>query len=179
MAEKRQSEELKISRVKVEGSSKKSKIDDTCHKTEKRLREEFEISQRTSKKAKIDGDAEFPVIDEQMKVIIRRAQGARPDETLVDAHRTTITGKDIETLAGENWLNDNIIDYYLMMIVARARADRENFRSVFNFGTFFYPRLMERGYSDVKRWTKDVDIFSYSLLLIPVHLHNHLFVIIS
>ena len=32
---------------------------------------------------------------------------------------------------------------------------------------------MEAGYSAVRRWTKKVDLFSYSLVLVPVHLGMH------
>merc|ERR1712059_56864 len=41
------------------------------------------------------------------------------------------------------------------------------------FSTFFYPKLMESGHSGVKRWTKKVDVFGHSLLLVPVHLGMH------
>ena len=32
---------------------------------------------------------------------------------------------------------------------------------------------LEAGYNSVKRWTKEVDLFSYSLVLVPVHLGDH------
>ena len=57
------------------------------------------------------------------------------------------------------------------MIVERSGKDK--FCSVHAFTTFFYPKLKETGHSSVKRWTKKVDIFSYSLLLVPVHLGMH------
>ena len=40
-------------------------------------------------------------------------------QTLVDAHKIRITVKDIDTLSGLNWLNDEIINFYMQMIVAR------------------------------------------------------------
>ena len=39
--------------------------------------------------------------------------------------------------------------------------------------TYFYTKLNAGGYAAVKNWTKNVDIFSYSLLLIPLHLDLH------
>ena len=92
---------------------------------------------------------------------------------LVDAHKIQITSKDIDTLSGLNWLNDEVINFYMQMIVARSENNKENFRSVYSFSTFFYPRLMDAGYNAVKRWTKKVDLFSYSLVLVPVHLGMH------
>ena len=55
----------------------------------------------------------------------------------------------------------------------RSEGDKENFRPVYAFSTFFYPRLMDAGYAAVRRWTKKVDLFSYSLVLVPVHLGMH------
>ena len=68
-----------------------------------------------------------------------------------------MTRKDIDTLKGLNWLNDEIINFYMQMIADRAKADKKNYRAVYSFSTFFYPRLMDAGYSSVKRWTKKVD----------------------
>ena len=45
---------------------------------------------------------------------------------------------------------------------------------MYAFTTFFYPRVVKQGHMGVRRWTKKVDIFSYSLLLIPIHLGMHL-----
>ncbi|VDP33469.1 unnamed protein product [Soboliphyme baturini] len=44
---------------------------------------------------------------------------------------------------------------------------------VYVFSTFFYPKLVRTGYSSLKRWTRRVDIFSYDILLVPVHLDIH------
>ncbi|MGH0166707.1 UNVERIFIED_CONTAM: hypothetical protein FKN15_050913 [Acipenser sinensis] len=41
------------------------------------------------------------------------------------------------------------------------------------FNSFFYDKLRTKGYDGVKRWTKNVDIFKKSLLLIPIHLEVH------
>lgn len=41
------------------------------------------------------------------------------------------------------------------------------------FSSFFYPKLMNYNYQMVKRWTKKVDIFSYDIILVPVHLGLH------
>ena len=38
---------------------------------------------------------------------------------LVDAHKIQIRASDVETLSGLNWLNDEIINFYMQMIVAR------------------------------------------------------------
>ena len=57
------------------------------------------------------------------------------------------------------------------MIVSRSGTGK--FSSVYAFTTFFYPKLKDGGHPSVKRWTKKVDIFSHSLILVPVHLGMH------
>ena len=114
----------------------------------------------------------MPEMTSDMATVVRRALKSG-GEVLIDAHKIQITVKDIDTLSGLNWLNDEIINFYMQMIVARADGNKENFRSVYTFSTFFYPRLMDVGYNGVKRWTKKVDLFSYSLILVPVHLGMH------
>ena len=51
-------------------------------------------------------------------------------QVLIDAHKIQITVKDILTLAGLEWLNDEVINFYMEMIKARAEEDRETYRSV-------------------------------------------------
>lgn len=41
------------------------------------------------------------------------------------------------------------------------------------FNSFFHRQLVTKGYNGVKRWTKKVDLFKKSLLLIPIHLEVH------
>jgi len=91
---------------------------------------------------------------------------------LVDAHGIEIRNQDLVTLKGLNWLNDNIINFYMSMVVARAGPDN-SLPSVYAFSTFFYPKLETGGHSAVARWTKKVDLFSYDLVLVPVHLGIH------
>lgn len=44
--------------------------------------------------------------------------------------------------------------------------------SVYAMNTFFLPKLLQCGYAGVKRWTQNVNIFSYKMILIPVHVDN-------
>ena len=89
---------------------------------------------------------------------------------LMDAYKIPIYGYDIQTVSDKRKLNDNIINFYMQMIVARSKGDPENFRPVYAFSSFFYPNLRDKGYEAIKKWTKNVDIFEQALILIPVHL---------
>lgn len=74
---------------------------------------------------------------------------------------------DLTTLDGQNWLNDQIINMYGELIVD-AVPDKVHF-----FNSFFHRQLVTKGYNGVKRWTKKVDLFKKTLLLIPIHLEVH------
>ncbi|XP_042883405.1 sentrin-specific protease 1-like isoform X3 [Penaeus japonicus] len=117
-------------------------------------------------------EEELVALTPEMEEIIDDAlKGRPPGEVLVEKFSIQITRKDIATLCGLNWLNDEVINFYMNLLVERGKND--NYPSVYAFNTFFYPKLVKTGYSTVRRWTKKVDVFSMDLLLVPVHLGMH------
>uniref|UniRef100_A0A669AY94 SUMO specific peptidase 5 n=1 Tax=Oreochromis niloticus TaxID=8128 RepID=A0A669AY94_ORENI len=68
----------------------------------------------------------------------------------------TLTLDDLLTLADQNWLNDQVKLLNLRIL-----------------NCYKLMMLMTKGYDGVKRWTKQVDLFSKSLLLVPIHLEVH------
>ncbi|XP_054452279.1 sentrin-specific protease 5-like [Anoplopoma fimbria] len=79
----------------------------------------------------------------------------------------TLTLDDLSTLAYQNWLNDQVMNMYGELILESAH------HKVHFLNSFFHRQLMTKGYEGVKRWTKQVDLFSKSLLLVPIHLEVH------
>ncbi|XP_040437062.1 sentrin-specific protease 1 isoform X1 [Falco naumanni] len=119
-----------------------------------------------------DGEEEFPEITEEMEKEIKNVfRGGNQDEVLSEAFRLTITRKDIQTLNNLNWLNDEIINFYMNLLMERSKE--KGLPAVHAFNTFFFTKLKMAGYQAVKRWTKKVDIFSVDLLLVPIHLGVH------
>ncbi|XP_060244681.1 sentrin-specific protease 1 isoform X1 [Meriones unguiculatus] len=130
--------------------------------------------QETRKKSHeiTDSENEFPEITEEMEKEIKNVfRNGNQDEVLSEAFRLTITRKDIQTLNHLNWLNDEIINFYMNMLMERSKE--KGFPSVHAFNTFFFTKLKTAGYQAVKRWTKKVDIFSVDILLVPIHLGVH------
>ena len=113
----------------------------------------------------------LPEITTQMEEVIENALSSG-GETLVDAYKIAVTRKDIDTLRGLNWLNDEVINFYLQMVVERS-SKHDNWPKVYAMNTFFYPKLMQSGHAALKRWTRKVDIFAHDLIVIPVHLGMH------
>ena len=73
-----------------------------------------------------------------------------------------MTEVDLKTLDGSARLNDEVLNYYLQLKASESPG-------VYVFNTFFYPRLKAKGYEHVKKWTKNVDIFAFRIVLFPVY----------
>ncbi|KAF9761893.1 Sentrin-specific protease [Nosema granulosis] len=76
------------------------------------------------------------------------------------------TVKDIKILVRNEWLNDKIINAYFSLIERHSR-------DVYVFSSYFYSILVKDGFEKVSKWTKNLCIFDYKFILIPVHLKNH------
>ncbi|XP_054257263.1 sentrin-specific protease 1-like isoform X2 [Macrosteles quadrilineatus] len=117
-------------------------------------------------------EAALPELTQEMQDRISDALRPNPaGQGLVEGFGQKITRRDIQTLNGLNWLNDEVINFYMNLIIERGKGDKHI--SVYAFNTFFYPKLVSQGYSTLKRWTKKVDIFNHDLLLVPIHLGMH------
>lgn len=116
-------------------------------------------------------------MSEEQEKCIEGALRANQNQVLSQAFNADINGKDIQTLRGLNWLNDEIINFYMNLVCERSRELAESspdYKRCYAFSTFFYPKLAKEGYSQsLKRWTRKVDLFAHDLILIPVHLGLH------
>ncbi|XP_028923987.1 sentrin-specific protease 2 [Ornithorhynchus anatinus] len=115
---------------------------------------------------------ELPKLTVDMEKDISRALGHGPkDEVLSSAFKLRITREDIQTLKNHHWLNDEVINFYMNLLMERNK--KQGFPVLFAFSTFFYPKFTSGGYQAVKRWTKAVDLFEQELILVPIHLRVH------
>uniref|UniRef100_A0A452EWB8 Ubiquitin-like protease family profile domain-containing protein n=1 Tax=Capra hircus TaxID=9925 RepID=A0A452EWB8_CAPHI len=92
-------------------------------------------------------------LTEDMEKEISNALGHGPqDEILSSAFKLRITRGDIQTLRNYHWLNDEVINFYMNLLVERNK--RQGYPALYAFSTFFYPKLKSGGYQAVKRWKK-------------------------
>jgi len=117
------------------------------------------------------GPVEISPITPAMEQAIREAMSSNERRVLIEEYNIPITVRDLRTLQGLNWLNDEVINFYMGMIVKRSEGP--DYPKVWAFSTFFYPKLIDGGHASVKRWSKKVDLFSCSLIFVPVHLGMH------
>ncbi|XP_042901799.1 sentrin-specific protease 1 isoform X2 [Parasteatoda tepidariorum] len=118
----------------------------------------------------------LPEITPEMDAIIDRAFAPAPlDEKLsiLEVRETLeIARNDVATLAHLNWLNDQVINFYLGLIERRSKLD--GYPTVFCFNSFFYSKLKKEGASrPLLRWTRKTDIFANDLIIVPLHLEMH------
>ena len=98
------------------------------------------------------------------------------DDKIISAHNINITKRDLYGLTGQNWLNDHVIEFYLQMIAARSLSPEYmelRMPRIHCMSTYFFLKLIMQGYDDLERWTKNVDIFSFDILLVPIHMDMH------
>ncbi|XP_046753595.1 sentrin-specific protease-like [Diprion similis] len=118
-------------------------------------------------------DEPLPSLTNEMLQEIKHALIPHPpNQVLVEGFGLQITRKDIHTLSGLNWLNDEVINFYMNLLIVRGNSGG-NFPKVHVMNTFFYPKLLSGGHSSLKRWTRKVDIFSKEMLVVPIHLGMH------
>ncbi|KAL1021955.1 hypothetical protein UPYG_G00020360 [Umbra pygmaea] len=118
-------------------------------------------------------DEDLLRLTKEMAVEVSGALSQRdPNLVLSSAFKLRITQRDLATLQEGNWLNDEVINFYLSLVMARSTSAGQGLK-VYSFSTFFFPKLYGGGHAAVRRWTKAVDLFQYDLVLVPLHLGVH------
>lgn len=156
----------------------------------KRDQEEKAIEEEI-KKLREEGQAvekslagEIPRLPELLARKVHEALFDTPDDAVVVQNSFgKLSGRDIHRLQKGEWLNDELINYYLMMLRERSyhpeklskrphtKAPKKALPKLHAFNTFFYSLLSTRGYSGVRRWTKKakVNLFEVDRVLIPIN----------
>ncbi|XP_065282430.2 sentrin-specific protease 1-like isoform X1 [Dermacentor albipictus] len=137
----------------------------------KLLTEKSCFPKRQTKSNLVHDVVESPGITRAMQREVEAALVPTPaDEVLVSAFRIHIRRADMRTLADGEWLNDEVINFYMNLLAERSK--KEGYPRVYAFNTFFYPKLVASDYAGVKRWTRTVDLFSFDIALVPLYLGN-------
>ncbi|KAF1991159.1 hypothetical protein K402DRAFT_296602, partial [Aulographum hederae CBS 113979] len=83
---------------------------------------------------------------------------------------------DLERLDDEEFLNDNLIMFYIRWAMENVHARSKDAldKRIHIFNTFFYSKLTggKRGgidYSAVSKWTSKVDIFDKDYVVVPIN----------
>ncbi|CAH2104127.1 unnamed protein product [Euphydryas editha] len=133
----------------------------------------YELSIPESLIEEVPPTVELPPLTPEQEKLVKKALGpGPPNQLLVEKFNLRIHRRDLQTLAGLNWLNDEVINFYMNLLMQRSE-ERTDLPKVYATNTFFYPKLMQSGQAGLRRWTRKVDIFSHDLMVVPVHLGVH------
>ena len=94
------------------------------------------------------------------------------DLILINDFSISIKESDYRRLEPGTYLNDNLIDFFLNLLIQRKRSP------FIAFNSFFYSTLTSQGYAKVKSWYQDIDLFSKDYWLIPIAVNDHWILVI-
>uniref|UniRef100_A0A0A9YVQ9 Sentrin-specific protease 2 n=1 Tax=Lygus hesperus TaxID=30085 RepID=A0A0A9YVQ9_LYGHE len=116
---------------------------------------------------------EKPVLTSQMLSEVRNAQNPAldPSQVLVSKFNLEIRRADFLTLLNMNWLNDNIINFYMELINQRSE-NNPDLPKTYAFNTFLYTSYL-KSYNRVKNYSKKVNLMEKDIILFPVHENAH------
>ena len=121
------------------------------------------------KRARLQKDYKVIIQKTMDADLVWAADALMSDPTVSIKHcNMCITHHDLSTLIPGRRLNDEIINFYLKVIIPHP--------DVYVYTTFFYSKLVSKGeydYSSVKNYTKRVDIFNKRLVVFPIHRGVH------
>ena len=102
----------------------------------------------------------------------------------------TVTSNDYLCLQKGQYLNDVIVDFYLKYLQYGLLQDNALMTNTYIFSIFFYSRLTSKSkvsadipqatlmHNNVKKWTKNVNIFEKDFIVVPINECDHWFVVI-
>ncbi|KAF4656788.1 hypothetical protein FOZ61_006669 [Perkinsus olseni] len=87
-----------------------------------------------------------------------------------------ITAHSLSCLQQGRWLNDEVVNYYFMMLQDRSDRSQGKLPRTFLWNSFFWQKLSSNAsgaysYKSVARWSKrrHADIFSFERMIVPIH----------
>ncbi|KAL2845995.1 hypothetical protein BJX68DRAFT_128748 [Aspergillus pseudodeflectus] len=100
--------------------------------------------------------------------------------------KAEVSALDLERLAPHQFLNDNIIGLYMRFLEDHLqRCNVEVAKRVYFFNSYFFATLTNspRGkrtinYEGVEKWTRNVDLFSFDYIVVPINEDAHWYVVI-
>lgn len=105
----------------------------------------------------------------------------------VGKKKTTVEFSDLERLDEGEYLNDSLISFQLRFLEHTIEEQRPDLaKRIYFFNTFFFATLMNThkgrkgfNYEGVQKWTRNVDLFTYDYVVIPINdsLHWYLAII--
>eukprot|EP00548_Thalassiothrix_antarctica_P018930 CAMPEP_0194187994 /NCGR_PEP_ID=MMETSP0154-20130528/53139_1 /TAXON_ID=1049557 /ORGANISM="Thalassiothrix antarctica, Strain L6-D1" /LENGTH=524 /DNA_ID=CAMNT_0038908091 /DNA_START=51 /DNA_END=1625 /DNA_ORIENTATION=- len=124
-----------------------------------------------------------PLTEEESQIVKDAVHGiGPPSDTMAQINNDIVVRESMNRLQPRQWLNDEVIHYFLLMLSKRDETLKKE-RSHF-FKSYFMTKLLNEGhasldgkyeYRNVKRWSKKVpgkDLFALNKVLFPINQGN-------
>eukprot|EP00004_Rigifila_ramosa_P001373 TRINITY_DN11304_c0_g1_i2.p1 TRINITY_DN11304_c0_g1~~TRINITY_DN11304_c0_g1_i2.p1 ORF type:complete len:536 (-),score=127.95 TRINITY_DN11304_c0_g1_i2:52-1473(-) len=140
----------------------------------RRQRQELLVQQLEAAVTKpLPPDAELAPLDAAAAQAVAAMLTMPRSTVIADCNGDQVTREQAECLKPGKWLNSDVINYYIALVLARKTSVAFHV-----FSTFFFTKLTKEGrgfdYSSVQKWTRRIDLFACSKVLVPLHLNgNH------
>ncbi|KAJ5735831.1 uncharacterized protein N7483_000956 [Penicillium malachiteum] len=100
--------------------------------------------------------------------------------------RAEVSTEDRERLREDEFLNDNLIAFYLRFLEDHLeRTNEEVAKRVYFFNSYFFETLKNSplgstniNYGGVEKWTRNVNLFEYDYIIVPINENAHWYVAI-
>lgn len=127
--------------------------------------EQQHVQELITKERKAAQSAVKPLSADQQDTVYRYWRSKNASAPVVSAYSIDITVRDLLTLADGQWLNDNIIDFYLSLVT-------EKLPHVYCWTTHFFSTLKLKGYQGVARWAKrrKINLFEKDKIIVPINI---------
>jgi hypothetical protein len=113
-------------------------------------------------------------------------RGPGSEEVVVEGFDIPVTRRLFQSLARHSWLNDEIINYYMLLLKDRNNklldhyketGTRPDYRPSHFYNNFFVNKLLDNEtggymYSYVKRWSRRFDTFAMDKIFCPINISN-------
>jgi len=128
------------------------------------------------------GDIEEPPVEKYSKTHDLGPKWGKPlTYPKVGKKQTTVEWGDLERLDDGEFLNDNLVSFYLRFLEQSFEQDNPDLaKRIYFFNSFFYERLTTRqkgqkgiNYAGVQKWTRSVDLFTYDYIIVPINEAAH------
>ncbi len=99
-----------------------------------------------------------PLTDKEEELVNQLLYKGLRSEVLCTKFNIDMTRDKISCLRDRQWLNDEVINYYMNMILERSQ-NSTMYPKCYVQNTFFYHKLVQQkgyDYNNVKRWTRKV-----------------------
>ncbi|CAG5125918.1 unnamed protein product, partial [Candidula unifasciata] len=101
--------------------------------------EEPQVCEEIFREEEEEEEDKLPELTPDMQMLIDRAlRPGNPNEVLSEDFRLQITRRDIVTLSGLNWLNDEVINFYMNLLMRSGEKGER--AKLYAFNTFLYSK---------------------------------------